>query len=345
MTRHRPLPSTSELANGVSAFLSQLSETLRLEATATPFAPGAIGSTAARHGGDLLAMGSTVSQIVHDYGDICQAITELALEQDAPIAVDEFNVLNRCLDTAIAEAVTEHARITAERTQSDGVERLGQVAHELRNQLNTALLAFQTLRHGAISINGSTGMVLGRSLMGLRDLVNSTLSEVRLGAGIQHPERVSVAEFFDEMAVVAHLHAEYRTIHLSVEPAEHHWAVDADAQLLASAVMNLLNNAFKFTQPGGHVELRARADTGRLFIEVEDECGGFPDSARGPFRTFGDRLGRDRTGLGLGLSIARRAVKAHGGDIHIKNVPGKGCVFGIELPMATETPGASQAVN
>jgi hypothetical protein len=57
--------------------------------------------------------GYTVSQAVHDYGDICQAITELALEQKAPITVKEFHTLNRCLDTAIAEAVTEQARTVA----------------------------------------------------------------------------------------------------------------------------------------------------------------------------------------------------------------------------------------
>src|SRR5207248_11266771 len=63
----------------------------------------------------LLALGFNVSQVVHDYGDICQAITELALDQNAPIAIEEFHTLNRCLDTAIAEALTEHARLTAQR--------------------------------------------------------------------------------------------------------------------------------------------------------------------------------------------------------------------------------------
>src|SRR3954463_1731272 len=79
--RPRPSPSTSELVNGTTVFLSQLSETLRLETTATPFSSTAIGSTAARHGGDLLALGFNVSQVVHGYGDICQgqAITELAV--------------------------------------------------------------------------------------------------------------------------------------------------------------------------------------------------------------------------------------------------------------------------
>ena len=100
---------------------------------------------------------------------------------------------------------------------------------------------------------------------------------------------------------------------------------------------NLLNNAFKYTQSGGHVVLRAHANEGaRLLIEVEDECGGIPDAAGDPFQPFGNQRGRDRTGLGLGLSIARKAVRAHGGDIHIRNIPGKGCVFVIDVPLAEE---------
>jgi hypothetical protein len=117
----------------VPLFLTQLSETLRLESTAAPFPPDVIGATAARHGGDLMRLGFTVSQVVHDYGDICQTITALAVEERAPISVEEFQILNRCLDTAIAEAVTEHARVTAEARSTEEIERLGYAAHELRD--------------------------------------------------------------------------------------------------------------------------------------------------------------------------------------------------------------------
>jgi len=95
----RPWPpvSTNELENGVPLFLTQLSETLRCEGD--PDAPpgGGIGPAAVRHGAELLALGFDVSQVVHDYGDICQAVTELAVEQNAPITVEEFHTLNRCL--------------------------------------------------------------------------------------------------------------------------------------------------------------------------------------------------------------------------------------------------------
>lgn len=112
----RPWPSISapELCEGVPLFLTQLADTLRLEKTGAPFSPDVIGATAAKHGAELLKMGFNVNQVVHVYGDVCQAVTQLALDKNAPISVAEFKTLNGCLDTAIAEAVTEHARMTAE---------------------------------------------------------------------------------------------------------------------------------------------------------------------------------------------------------------------------------------
>ena len=80
--------------------------------------------------------------------------------------------------------------------------------------------------------------------------------------------------------------------------------------------------------------LRARAEHGRLLIETEDECGGIPPGKGDLFRQFGDRRGGDRSGLGLGLSIARKAVRSHAGEISIRNMPGKGCVFVIDLPLS-----------
>jgi signal transduction histidine kinase len=131
------------------------------------------------------------------------------------------------------------------------------------------------------------------------------------------------------------LHSEYRKIRFTVEPVDPALSIDADPQLLASAVMNLLHNAFKNTPEGGHVVLRARAVQATLHIETEDECGGILPSEGDPFQVFADRRGSDRSGLGLGLSIARKAVRAHGGEISIRNRPGTGCVFIIEVPLAS----------
>jgi len=344
--RGRPWPSVSgrEIEHGVPLFLTQLSETLRLEATAAPFASDAIGSSAARHGAELLVAGFTVAQVVHDYGDICQAITEIAVEQHAPITVEEFHTLNRCLDTAIAEAVLEHARLTAQKRSDDEVQRLGQAAHELRDLLNGALLAFHALKRGTVAINGTTGAVLGRSLASLRNLVDRTLSEVRLAAGTQRCERLSVMALVDEIAATGVLHSEYRGVRFATAAVDPALTIDGDPQLLTSAVMNLLHNAFKNTPAGGAVTLRAHAQGERLIVEVQDECGGIPASKKDLFQAFGDRRGTDRSGLGLGLSIARNAVRAHGGDIHIRNMPGTGCVFAIDVPLAADEPEVSQAI-
>ena len=333
--RSRPWPSVAsgELEYGVPLFLTQLVETLRLEAIGTLHSSEAIGSTATRHGAEMLAAGFSVSQVVHDYGDICQAVTEIAFEQKAPISVEEFHTLNRCLDTAIAEAVTEHARLIAQRRSEDEVQRLGQSAHELRDLLNAALLAFQALKRGPVSINGSTGAVLGRSLTSLVALTDRSLSEVRLAATLQRREPFSVATFVDEIAATGMLHAEYRHIGFSVTPVDPALSVEADPQLLASAAMNLLHNAFKNTRTGGNVTLRAQAAGQRLVVEIEDECGGIPESKGDLFQAFGERRGTDRSGLGLGLFIARQAVRAHGGEITIRNMPGQGCIFAIDVPL------------
>ena len=344
--RGRPWPSVSdqEIEHGVPLFLTQLADTLRFEMTAEPFSTDAVGATATRHGAELLAAGFNVSQVVHDYGDICQAITEIAIEQHAPITVEEFHTLNRCLDTAIAEAVTEHTRLTALKQSGEEVERLGQAAHELRNLLNGALLAFHALKRGAVTVSGSTGAVLGRSLTSLQDVVERTLSEVRLAAGKQRPERLSVAMFVDEIAATGVLHSEYRGILFTVLPVDPELAVDADPQLLTSAVMNVLQNAFKYTPAGGTVTLGAHAHAGRLLVEVHDECGGIPEQKRDLFQPFGDRRGADRSGLGLGLAIARQAVRANAGDIHVRNMPGKGCIFTIDLPLAAKDVNVPQTV-
>ena len=82
--------------------------------------------------------------------------------------------------------------------------------------------------------------------------------------------------------------------------------------------------------------LRARALDGRVAIEVADECGGLPEGKTDVFTPFGERRAKDRTGLGLGLSIARKAVRAQGGDIEVRNSPGKGCTFMIQVPAAKD---------
>ena len=206
------------------------------------------------------------------------------------------------------------------------------------------ILAFHALKRSAVAINGSTGAVLGRSLMSLRQGIDLMLSEVRLEAGTHKAVRLPVSALIDDIGATGLLHSEDRHIQFTVEPIDPGLSIDADPQLIASALMNLLHNAFKNTPSGGSVVLRARAEGQRLLIETEDECGGIPQSKEDLFQVFGNRRGSDQSGLGLGLSIARKAVWAHSGQTHVCNIPGKGCVFTIELPLAVQE-AASQSAS
>lgn len=320
----------AELEHGVPFFLDQFTEILRAQTTSSP----AIRDTATRHGEEMLRLGFTVAQVVQGYGDICQSITDLALDQETPISTEDFHALNSCLDDAIANAVTEYGRHRDERVSAAETERLGIFAHELRNLLNSAMLSFEVLKTGSVGVGGASGAILGRSLSGLHALIDRAQEESRLKAGVQNPERIAIPGFVGEVAASAGMEARSHGAHLAVAGGDGAPAVEADRRILASVVTNLLQNAFKFSRRGGNVSLRWSSDVGRVRIDVEDECGGLPPGdPRDLFRPFEQR-GDNRTGLGLGLAISRRAAEASGGGLHVRNLPGTGCVFTVDLPRA-----------
>jgi len=349
--RPSPKPTAVELEFGVPLFLDQLVKTLRMERTSTPMrsrevsgpsggdraVPSEIGAAAARHGVELLKHGFTVDQVVHDYGDLCQAITDLAFERQLVIEIDEFRTLNRCLDNAIADAVTEFANqrdlLTTEKDAQALNERLGFLAHELRNLIQTATLAVTAIKAGNVGLAGATGAVLDRSLIGLRNLIDRSLADVRVMAGM--PARaalISLPEFIGELQISAALEARARGCQFNVSATGVGLAVDGDREMLSAAVGNLLQNAFKFTERNTEVTLSAYSRDDRVLIEVADHCGGLPvGDAERMFQPFAQGA-TDKSGLGLGLSICRSSVEANNGILRVRDVPGTGCVFSIDLP-------------
>jgi len=347
--RLAPKVTETELEHGIPAFLDQLIKTLRVEQTAEPLrsrkvsgpaggvpAMSEIGATAALHGRELSLQGFTVEQVVHDYGDLCQAITDLAFECSAPIEIDEFRTLNRCLDNGIADAVTEYAFQRNSLVENSGVkalnERLGFLAHELRNHLHIATLAVTAIKTGNVGVTGATGAVLDRALIGMRALIDRSLADVRVAAGIL-PQRqlVSLADFLSDVKISASLESHSRGCIFTVGDVDPDLALDVDREMLLSAVGNLLQNGFKFTRPNTEVLLSAYAVGNRIRIEVEDHCGGLPLGADTLFLPF-KQHSEDRSGLGLGLSICRRSVEANNGVLRVRDIAGSGCVFTIDLP-------------
>lgn len=350
--RIAPRPTEKELAHGIPLFLDQLIKTLAVELTpdldkSSHRISGAhdagntvlseIGTTAALHGRELFLHGYTIDQVVRDYGDLCQEITALASQRGAPFAIDEFRTLNRCLDNAIAGAVTEYSYqrdfLIAEKQIRALNERVGFFAHELRNHLNTATLAVSVIKSGNVGLSGATGAVLDRSLAGMRLLIERSLTEVRMTADmVAQRAPFSLSDFIAEVELAATLEAQTHGCVLTVSLVDPNLAVDADRDLLFSAVGNLLQNAFKFTNTRTEVTMNAYAAADRILIEVSDHCGGLPaGDTEHMFRPFAQG-GANRTGLGLGLPISRSSVEANHGTLSVRDVPGTGCVFTIDLP-------------
>lgn len=347
---HRSATSR-QLNRGVPMFLEQLIRTLRMEQSEHPMlsreisglaggiAPSLseVGETAAQHGRELLQLGFSVNQVVHDYGDLCQSITDLADERDAPFEVDEFRTLNRCLDNAIADAVTEFTyqrdTVVANQQALEVNERLGFFSHELRNSLSTATLAFSALKAGNMPLTGATGSVLERSLFTLQNLVNGSLAHVgSLTRNSPSHDVFSLADFVTELEHAARLDATARGCRLISTPVDPLLALHGDREQILAAVGNLLSNAFKFTHHHTDVTLNAYAVADQILIDVKDHCGGLIVADLEKMFSPFTQHGTDRSGLGLGLATARRSVEANNGTLTVRDEPGTGCVFTVSLP-------------
>jgi hypothetical protein len=161
--RFEPVEPASLVNNGVPLFLEQVIETLRHEQTTSE----RIGRAAALHGAELLRLGFSVDQVVHDYGDVCQAVTALAVERSTEISTDEFRTLNRCLDNAIADAVTAFGD-ARQKTLDGKTETKRQLFVDYladhRRLVAIALHSFAAIKTGNIGIGGATGMLLEHTL-------------------------------------------------------------------------------------------------------------------------------------------------------------------------------------
>ncbi len=350
-SRPERVATEEQLKNGIPMFLDQLTRTLQAEqggeseesvkisgdSARTTLGRSEMAISATAHGAKLLTLGYTVDQVVHDYGDLCQSISELAHERDAPFSVDEFRTLNRCLDNAVAAAVTEFSfakeAVLTRRQILAADERLGSLAHELRNALSTARLALRALETGTLPVAGATGAVLKRSLNTLGGLIDRALGEVRstAGGGPKH-SIFSLAAFVAEAKGSADLAASAQGCTFVAAEVDPLLGIYADRDLIMAAVSNLLHNAFKFTHPHTQVSLNAYALEERILIDVSDHCGGLPVAMTATTFAPFDQYGSDRSGLGLGLSIARQSVESQSGTLSARDVPGTGCVFTINLP-------------
>jgi len=331
-------PAIKDIDDGIPILIDQLVDTLRRGDRASE---SEIEKAAAKYGGLLFARGFTVGEVVRGYGTVCEAITKIGEELNVKLSNREFEMLNRVLDVAIAASVTEYQRRRVEASAHEELEHIGSLAHELRNALSAALVTASVIKQGIVGAKGRTADALDRSLRRMGDLLDRALAEVRLRKdAVPVLASLRVADVLDEIAAM--VNADTETRHQTIDfEVDHDLEIATDRQFFTSAVSNLVQNALKYTPKGGHVRVRARSVDDRLVIEVEDQCGGLPTgTAENLFAPF-VRGTKQSPGTGLGLSIVARASRTLGGDVHVRNLPGKGCVFTMELPIVrVETPAA-----
>lgn len=354
-------PSSEQLEAGLPVFFDQLLKILKLEelhpitktsvdkeaieiaatdsnevevAIASGYPNDAVlAKSAGLLGLEFLRLGYTLSHVVHIYGYLCQSITGLATKKDFRITPGEFRDLNRCLDVAIASAVTEYQTLHDSHQLEREVRRCGFCAHELRNALGAVTMSFQLIKSGVVGISGSTGQILEKNLHLMESLIGRSLIEVKLGhSEVQiNAQQTNLLLMVDQILLTASIEAKASDQHfeLQIPPM---LTVEADRQFLNSALSNLIQNAMKYSHKGTKIEIRGRVVEESILIEVEDECGGLaPNAEIDLFKPF-EQQNKNRQGLGLGLNIARKAIELHGGTLELRNLPKKGCVFTITLP-------------
>jgi signal transduction histidine kinase len=325
--------TSAESQRGLPRLFDHLVLELKREAQGSPkrsskdYGPNSTGA----HGKELSRLGHTVSQVVHGYGVLCQAVTEFAEDTKAPITSGEFSTLNLCLDVAIADAVegfTEHAVVET----ADSAKRLGILVHELRNCMTAAIIAHAMIKDGVVGTGGSTSALLGRNLYRMRDILDRPLTEARLEKDpVVDPRPVLLLQIVGGVEAAASMETRLRgqTLKIKVDPRA---KVHGDHQYLTSALSNIVHNAIKYSPQGGTISVRSRNTAKSTVLEVEDQCGGLPKKIAAAFFQPPTRKGSERKGVGLGLTISRQAVALHGGTLAVRDRPGQGCIFSITLP-------------
>ncbi|MEO5767164.1 MAG: sensor histidine kinase [Polyangia bacterium] len=318
----------AELLDRIPFFIDELILALHPEALPLP----ALGETAIEHGAQRLGLGFNVGEVVREYGVLHRSILAIVAESGTSISPGEQQIIAKWLNGGIASAVSQYVSERDAELHRSASEHLGFIAHEIRNPLSSARMAFDILRRGELTKGGRAVDLLHRNLRRIVEVVDNALSHASLKMGVTpRIEVVPLRTFIDEIAFDASADTEEKQVTLQVNIPES-LEIEADVRLLRSAISNLLQNAIKFSHPGATITVRALQTPGEVRIEVEDGCGGLPPGrAQDLFMPLVQR-GADQSGFGLGLAIAQQAAEAHNGTIRVRDLPGQGCVFTINLP-------------
>ncbi len=297
---------------------------------------------------DLARRVATAIENTRLVGDLEHARAQM--EQQARELQEQTADLRRLtaeLATKVDEA--EAARAVAEEANRAKSRFLATMSHELRTPLN-AIAGYADLLalgiHGSLSEGQREALArIQRNEQRLLALINDIISFAKLEAGQLRfrREAVLVRDLLADVHELTAPLAAQKGIELRIVPAKEPLRVLADPDKAARVLFNLVDNAVKFTDPGGHVEVGARGEVERVEIFVRDDGRGIVGSRLGsifePFVQADQEHTRDKEGLGLGLAISRELARNMDGDVRAQSEPGRGSTFTLLLPRA----GSAQA--
>jgi len=286
---------------------------------------------AARLGAYQQRAGIEVGKLTAVFAAISQAVARTGALYELRLTAEEYDSLNSCLDAGIATSIESYWHRDGAQARERYAARYGFVAHELRNALGNASMAFKLVRAGKLDIEGRTGAVLARNLARMSSLIAHWLTSVQVdGARTTQLEPVHLASVLRDVEASV---LPDRSISIVLELDEMLF-VEGDEMLLHAALSNLVHNAIKFSPPSSKVWLSARAVDGRAAIEVTDQCGGIGGRNLTELcRPYEKRQDGGRAGTGLGLAISKRAVESLGGELTVSDKPGDGCCFCLWFPL------------
>ena len=324
------VPPPTDILDSIPRFLDeivrQLTEPLQeLEASAR--------RVSGPHGRHRFFGGINLQTVVLEYETILEVLGEMVIDYAPRVALAAWMRLHRWLFTGLKEAVATYTAARDQQLEEQTSEHLSFLAHELRSPVTSVSLALQVLRKRLPPQQQRLADIMASNLERVMDLIDRQLVGLRLLAGIPvHAERLDARDALQQAStnLVPNAASKHQILELEADPG---LSFTGDARLVRSILSNLIGNAIKFSHEGAVIVLRAHRTDSSIEIGIEDECGGLSEHAIDRMFEPFVQLGLDRSGHGLGLTIARQAIEAHGGTLRVRNIPGKGCEMIASFPI------------
>jgi signal transduction histidine kinase len=273
----------------------------------------------------------TIGEALRELSHFREAILELCTENEIVLKLEEAKLLHTTIDELMASSVTERERIARE----ESAQVMAMVAHDLRTPLSIFAMHTALLKDGAQLDVPSQSAILDRNVAQMKRLIEDLLTATKLEAGHMSIELAPIDVRTIIQGVIAQLAyaASRKRIRVSSFLPDHALVVRCDPARIEQVLSNLLGNALKFTPVDGQVKVQLdTSPTHAIFRVIDDGPGIAPEHRETVFQPFWQGPAMARSGVGLGLAIARGIVEAHGGTIAVEAPTGGGSVFCFTIP-------------